>query len=893
MFNEQPDILCITETWLNDNVCDEELQQPNYVLFRRDRNIDDYPIGMYTQTARGGVLIFTHVNMNGSMATIDSNGTESLWINISTTTDNQLLIGNCYRPELAGPPYVTKLCNLISSINHTNTVLVGDFNFRGIDWSTESALGNCEDMFLRCIQENFLHQMVTLPTRDKYINDLLLTTDESLVHNVEVYNHFGNSDHKVIEAEIQLHRPTMATTPRKVFMYSRGNYISMQQEANDLDWCDILGHRTSMEAKWEAFRSSYNRLTDKHIPSKIMKPGTVAKAPWLSNHKLKKSRTLKRSTKIQYRISKLHAHQIAMVAADKAHTSQMLTAKFNYEEIIARDCYTNPKRFYNYAKTSTKPKSSIDCLMVDNVKITNDMMKAKILNKHFATVMTKEPVNLPLYCTIATPNTLMSRLIVTEDEIIRHMLKLNPHKSIGPDNIHPQVLHEVPALAKPLLILFEQSLRTGVLPQSWTEANICAIFKKGKRTDPNNYRPISLTSHVAKLLERIIMSRLTSFCKTHNIISQSQHGFQSGSSCLTNLLECLNDWTVPRTSTDVIYTDFSKAFDSVPHRRLIHKLKLYGIRGELLIWLSAFLTERHQRVVVNGSASPPTKVISGVPQGTILGPILFLLYINDMPDYIHSCKLKLFADDAKLYKTITCINDNIHLQTELDALGAWTSDWLLKFNPAKCSVLRINPKHDHTYFVNGISIVNTSHQKDLGITITSDLKPSTHIANICKSANQRIGMIRRCFTNHSSNVVVPLYRSIVRPLLETCSPAWNPWLEKDKNALNSVQKRCIKLCTGQMTVDPLQYRRTKADLCEVYKIMKGDYKLRVEDYFEIAPSITRGHDMKIRKQHGGTDTRMNYFSNRIINAWNKLSPGTVSAPTIQIFKDRLEMDTFQ
>ncbi len=471
---------------------------------------------------------------------------------------------------------------------------------------------------------------------------------------------------------------------------------------------------------------------------------------------------------------------------------------------------------------------------------------------------------------------------------------MQPYKAIGPDGIHPHVLNEVPAFAKPLYILFKQSMDTGSLPSDWTDANICAIHKKKSRTDPNNYRPVSLTSHVIKTFERIILYDILDYCNRYDLISCHQHGFRAGKSCLTNLLECFDDWTRsydhrPKRGTDIIYTDFQKAFDSVQHNRLLYKLSKYGFSENLLSWINNFLRHRRQRVVLNGTPSDWQHVESGVPQGTILGPILFLFFINDLPG-LTTCKVKLFADDAKLYSDIDNINDCINLQRDLDVVCKWANDWLISFNKEKCVVLRIKKHVEFDYTLDNYKLTEVPDQSDLGITVSNDLKPSKHIAKIAKKANQKIGMIRRCFSNHSHSVIVPLYKSIVRPTLETCSPAWNPWLVKDKTALDKVQKRCKDLCLTDITLEPLSTRRTKADMCETWKQLNNrsiDTGLHINEH-----STTRGNTQKIEKNFPGhTNIRLNYFSNRVINQWNRLNNHVVTATTLTSFKDRLELTT--
>ena len=261
----------------------------------------------------------------------------------------------------------------------------------------------------------------------------------------------------------------------------------------------------------------------------------------------------------------------------------------------------------------------------------------------------------------------------------------------------------------------------------------------------------------------------------------------------------------PRTGIDIVYTDFRKAFDSVPHQRLLLKLRNYGIHGRLHRWLGSFLTHRLQRVILNGTYSDWARVISGVPQGTILGPLLFLFYINDLPDHVKSTA-KMFADDCKIYTRIANTSDCVTLQDDLNSLSAWSRKWLLGFSKEKCVVMRVKKALDFIYCIDGHALEYVSEQKDLGVTISNDLKPSKHVDSIVKKANQRLGMIRRCFTNRSANVIVPIYTSLIRPILETYS-AWNPWLKKDIDALERVQRRCEKLCSESVSFVPLSVRR--------------------------------------------------------------------------------------
>ena len=237
----------------------------------------------------------------------------------------------------------------------------------------------------------------------------------------------------------------------------------------------------------------------------------------------------------------------------------------------------------------------------------------------------------------------------TKDEVLEVLYSIDPDKSCGPDNVPGRLLNEAaPWITEPLAHLFNLSMSTGSLPQDWTRANITPICKKGDKHSPCNYRPVSLTSLISKVMERLIHAKLKDFLIEHKKLNPLQHGFRSWYSCQTQLLETIHHWALSlndQTTTHAVFLDFSKAFDTVPHKRLLLKLDHIGIRGKVLKWIQAFLCHRHQRVVINGVSSTWLPVTSGVPQGSVLGPLLFLLYINDLADNLNS-DCRLFADDC-------------------------------------------------------------------------------------------------------------------------------------------------------------------------------------------------------------------------------------------------------
>ena len=279
---------------------------------------------------------------------------------------------------------------------------------------------------------------------------------------------------------------------------------------------------------------------------------------------------------------------------------------------------------------------------------------AENLNEYFSSVFTREDTNaLPVPETKfeGRESDYLGQLIVTPKMVAKKIRAMKENKSPGVDGIPPKLLLEiVEQISIPLATVFNLSIEEGVVPLEWKEANIIPLFKKGSRSKSENYRPVSLTSVVCKLLERLIKDHLVDFLVKNNLINPSQHGFLKARSCLTNILCFLEDvtkWVDEGSPVDIIYLDFKKAFDKVPHQRLLLKLKAHGIGNGMINWIEKWLIDRRQRVVVDGEVSNWKSVLSGVPQGSVLGPILFLIYINDLDDDITSKVLK-FADDTSV-----------------------------------------------------------------------------------------------------------------------------------------------------------------------------------------------------------------------------------------------------
>ncbi|KAK6178413.1 hypothetical protein SNE40_013205 [Patella caerulea] len=392
----------------------------------------------------------------------------------------------------------------------------------------------------------------------------------------------------------------------------------------------------------------------------------------------------------------------------------------------------------------------------------------------------------------------------------------------------------------------------------------------------------------------------------YQLLSKHQHGFVSGRSTSTNLLAVIDTWTKALddlTPVDTIYLDFAKAFDSVPHERLLNKLEGYGIKGEVLTWIRQFLHGRCQQVKVNGEPSDWKPVTSGIPQGSVLGPVLFVIFINDLPEIVQSL-VEMFADDTKIFLPIHDANSHQIIQNDIHSLTDWAKKWQLRFNASKCKTLHLgnrNPRH--TYRMedqNGceIPLESTDLEKDLGVNIDPSLTFSSHIEGQVNKANRIIGLIRRSYEHLDGDSFRRLFTALIRPHLEYCNVAWAPRLEKDKKLIEGVLRRGTKLISGlkdlsyeerleKLKLPSMAFRRARGDVIEAYKYTHGLYK--TDQIFELDTDKTRrGHSYKLKKRHCKTATRSNFFSYRVVNEWNSLPEDVVSAPSLNAFKSRID-----
>ena len=479
----------------------------------------------------------------------------------------------------------------------------------------------------------------------------------------------------------------------------------------------------------------------------------------------------------------------------------------------------------------------------------------------------------------------------------------------GPDGL-PGIFFKTLAywLAEPLCTVFQQSVHQGKIPDAWRQAKIIPLYKgKGSKTSPSSYRPISLTSIASKLLERIVASQLQDYLSANKLLCQQQHGFVHRRSTATNLLLC--DSVIARHMNnkrpcDLFTLDFSRAFDKVSHSVLSTKLINLGIYGKLHKWIMDFLSHRSQFVSFNGAQSQFTPVTSGVVQGSAIGPQLFTIVINDLPDQVISADSWLFADDVKLVALADSNTACEQTQCDLDALEAWSVENELPLCIPKCQCLHLGKNNTHHVYTLCKSTLPSANQlSDLGIIRNADSSYSTHISAIVKRASRASAIMFKAFSTRNVKFQMKLYAAYIRPILEYASPVWCPSSIGLSQEIENVQRRHTRRLPGlrgipysdrlqQLHLDTLELRRRRFDLLIAFKALRGmldiDSRLIGIELNSTAAMHTRGSGVDMTVHRASSSHTGSAFCFRIASLWNALPPNAKSAPTLSVFRRALQ-----
>ena len=519
------------------------------------------------------------------------------------------------------------------------------------------------------------------------------------------------------------------------------------------------------------------------------------------------------------------------------------------EAVVVNKIRKDPNFFFRYAKKFSLTNQIINCLSSEDGLLINDKDSiCKLFLKQFNSVFSKPNANKIVHDSVAFFNDIdssqphMNTITINEATITEAISEISGTSACGPDGMQASFFKNCSKeIVAPLIILFNKSLNEGVIPDVLKRAAILPVFKNGDRSIPANYKPISLTPILMKIFERIARKQIVNFLSQLNIFNPTQHGFREGRSCLSALLgvydDIMSSLSEGSECVDMVYLDFAKAFDKVDHGILLHKLRDFGISGKLGIWLHSLLLNRSQFVRIPGGFSTDSQVISGVPQGTVLGPLLFLILMSDINKGVSNTKIISFADDTRVYNNIKTVDDCNVLQSDLESVYNWADVNNMLFNASKFDYLSFACKNNslssNVYVNPDLNIINQHDNiKDLGILMSSDCSFEKHILSVSSRCSRLAGWILRTFASRDKITMLTLFKSLVLSRLDYGSQLGSPFKAKDIRLLESVQRAFTKHIQGMHTYSyadrlsmlklySLQRRRDRYTIIYVWKILES------------------------------------------------------------------------
>ena len=671
--------------------------------------------------------------------------------------------------------------------------------------------------------------------------------------------------------------------------FHNADYIFINDVISSIDWHHELQDR-DVDSQVAILNTFLSSITDTFIPvckapSRLRPPWFNSELRYLVNKKKRAHQTLRNFT--------TPSNLAAFKKAREKATQSIRQSRISYESSIVLRSQHNPKVLFSYINKNKKTVPASCLKNQDDSVTTDDSEIAAKFNNYFSGVFHSTSVSPPSPVSGGSPT-------FTEADIHEALKNIKTDTSPGPDGLSPLLLKNcASSLALPVHIIFKTSLTSCVFPRIWKDAHITPVFKDGSPQCVSNYRPISLLSILSKILENFVHKDIYHQCTSLGIIPDSQHGFIPGRSCNTNLLSTYDEITRSLDAgipCDMVFFDFRKAFDTVSHTKLIDKLTSFGLKKTTIHWIHSYLYSRRQRVVLRGNFAPWAHVTSGVPQGSVLGPLLFNIFISDLSKGLH-CSHCSYADDLKIFSSSVL---HTNLQHDINFVSTWCQKNSLTLNPDKCVVIHFgNNNPAIPYTINSVVIPVKSPHRDLGILIDSSLKFHLHAEQVISRIFRKAHYILKSFVKLSASLFSILYKSFLRPVFDFCAQVCRPCYSYPIDRLESCQRRLTKWCypirhlsyserLASLNLTTVRKRLLRGDLIFTYQILRNLLNINSNDFFFPAPIHTRGHTFKIQGFTSRTNIRHRFFTERVINQWNALPEAVVSAPSLNSFKARLD-----
>ena len=727
---ESIDILFFTEVWLTEEHHSSEIVLPGFQTPIIDLN------------ARGGACAFVKENLDYIKIAPPCNVRESVWFSMKTKDGVTRLYACVYRSPNSDAENNN---NLLTNIrwareNFQEVIMIGDFNFPNIDWHTENCSNELSQNFVDCLNDNNLEQVIDQVTRYRHgqnpsLLDLLITSDPEITSNIIYENPFGKSDHVLIRFSVKNAIEVQDKTIPK-FDFRKMNEAGFANKILSYNFEQLFENEDINESYSQFIEKVVNAMND-NIP--IFKKNRRKNAPWANTY-IRNLAHKKRNKWDKYKNSPTELEYNSYKNTLNRFNEEKEKAILNYENGIIASKNSNPKKFYNYVSRKNKYGRDKICLKIGDDLETDETKCANALNEYFGSVFTTGPSISVGTTTDNNRYIEMPEITINLDNVVKKLNEIDANKSTGPDGIPGYILKKFSHVFAPILTkLFRKSYNNGIVPAELKTANVVPLFKCGDRLQPQNYRPISLTPIIAKIFEGIFHDALIAHTEINSIICPEQHGFLKGRSTNTNLISFWNDITLMAKDTKeitIIYTDAKKAFDSVPHDLLLHKCQNLGITGKNLAFIRSFLSDREQRVSLNNTESRKIPIKSGVPQGGVLSGLLFILYVNDLPQCLQYLKASIYADDAKFYgPTLNPTSEDL-IQKDLNEIARWCEKWRIRLHEQKCFALHYKPRFctnpPPQYYINDSPLPMKHSSTDLGVIICDNLRFKEQIAHSCK-----------------------------------------------------------------------------------------------------------------------------------------------------------------
>ena len=796
---------------------------------------------------------------------------------------------------------------IISTPNNSTFHITGDFNFSDTVWngSYPTFSNKTSAIFNNFLNKFDLYQLIKSPTHTHGKTlDLFITPSPPDIIKLEVNEPFSQKcDHNMIEVELNV--PYNNSSSKSSFHnFYQANYTEINNFLSSQSWDTILSVDDDIDLLYSKFINTLKESVENFVP--VNNPKKNIRLPF----KIKRIIREKKITYKKMKTNPLLKEKYKSLCKEYKNAITLYYKRIEYKIMNSK----HKKPFYSYVKKKMRARSDLPPLITSQNQLLLDPKdKSNALNLHFSSVFLQQNNNpLPDLPPHTNSFDKMKNFEITDNDILLSISKLKNSVSRSPEDIPAYYIVKTSKnLLKPLSFIFNLCLKHGKLPSIWKSALVVPIFKKGKKSDPANYRPVSLTSVFCRIFERIIHYMICQHLADYNLISRVQHGFISGRSTLTQhfcYFDQLTKLQSEKSTFNAIYIDFSKAFDKLSHAKLMHVLHHYQLNANVIAWIKEWLSGRIQQTVVEDQFSDVCGVTSGVPQGSVLGPLLFLLYLESLITHLkEACKsttVFAYADDVKLLS-----KDPNDLQNALSIIGDWADRWDLVIHPTKSIHLYFRPKNDPNlppiFFLNHEPISQDSQVNDLGITLADNFKWTSYIHKITSKANRIAYTIIRSFKSNDHKMLMNLFKTYVRPILEYNTAIWNPHLLGDIANVERVQRRFTKMvCQKQnisfegyldrlrlLQLDTLEIRRVKSDLILMFKIHNNHIDMDPDDFFTAKDSSYNlrsynSHQLVLHK-YSGSAVRHNFFTNRVTPTWNQLPNTLINSPDLATFKTRI------